>query len=220
MICLLTSGSYSVRPIIYVRCLSVIRQPPTPETVKNPEYVLFLFASFPSDQWSRKFLSLHALVVGIDDYRSPEVPNLKGVVADADAFSNYLMNRLNVPRSQITDLRDAKATRENIISGIRDLGRKNDDHILNMVTQSSSSMDTAQVVVHQPDGKRRTTRFSLSSHMIVVSMSEEVKFARYQTEHWELCFISSQMSKVIIFCVVSLSPSASFFTSTASDSHF
>lgn len=74
---------------------------------------------------------LHALVIGINDYKSPEVPNLLGAVADADAFSNYLMNHLNVPRSQITDLRDAEATRDNIISRIRDLGRKNDDHLKN-----------------------------------------------------------------------------------------
>ena len=52
--------------------------------------------------------------------------NLSGAVADADAFSNYLMNHLNVPRSQITDLRDAEATRDNIINAIHDLGRENE----------------------------------------------------------------------------------------------
>lgn len=57
------------------------------------------------------------------------MPNLLGAVADADAFSNYLIKHLKVPRSQITDLRDAEATRDNIIGCIRNL--KDDDRITN-----------------------------------------------------------------------------------------
>lgn len=71
-------------------------------------------------------MSLHALVIGINSYASPTLRNLHGAVADAEAFLTYLTRYLNVPRSQITNLRDAMATRKNIIDAIDNL-MKNDN---------------------------------------------------------------------------------------------
>jgi Caspase domain len=72
---------------------------------------------------------LYALVIGIDNYQSSEVDNLYGACADADAISDYLIKKLNVPSSQITNLRNAQATRDNIISKICDLGEEDDHHV-------------------------------------------------------------------------------------------
>ncbi|KDR67099.1 hypothetical protein GALMADRAFT_1129111 [Galerina marginata CBS 339.88] len=60
--------------------------------------------------------SLFALTIGINDYSHPEIENLRGAVADADAVTEYLQNSLNVPSSQIVNLRNEDATREGILA--------------------------------------------------------------------------------------------------------
>ncbi|KZV62921.1 hypothetical protein PENSPDRAFT_230202 [Peniophora sp. CONT] len=62
---------------------------------------------------------LHALIIGIDKYRSDNIDDLKGAVSDADAVRDYLRAELNVPDHQIVNLRDEDATREAIIRGVR-----------------------------------------------------------------------------------------------------
>ncbi|KAF7366608.1 hypothetical protein MSAN_00918600 [Mycena sanguinolenta] len=56
-----------------------------------------------------------ALVIGIDEYKSNSIPNLKGCVNDARAFKNFLTNRFNIPESQVAFLANQDATREDIL---------------------------------------------------------------------------------------------------------
>ncbi|KZV74057.1 hypothetical protein PENSPDRAFT_648260 [Peniophora sp. CONT] len=62
---------------------------------------------------------IHALLIGIDKYKSDDPEGLRGAVADADAMGFYLRKDLRVPDDQITDLRNADATRAAIIRCIQ-----------------------------------------------------------------------------------------------------
>ncbi|KAF8584894.1 hypothetical protein K439DRAFT_1633170 [Ramaria rubella] len=64
-------------------------------------------------------LPFFALVIGIDDYES--VNKLTGAVADADDVARFLLNHLDVPNDHITNLRDASATRKNIVQAFHNL---------------------------------------------------------------------------------------------------
>ena len=61
---------------------------------------------------------LFALIIGINEYESPNIPKLLGAVPDADAVRDYMEKHLGVPSSQIRVLRDREATRAAIIDGI------------------------------------------------------------------------------------------------------
>ncbi len=78
--------------------------------------------------------SLFALVIGIDEYADPNVYNLTGAVADADAVNDFLQKTLHVPESQIKNLRNKEVTRVTIEREIKSLGDnpaiKKDDPIL------------------------------------------------------------------------------------------
>ncbi|CAE6438870.1 unnamed protein product [Rhizoctonia solani] len=65
--------------------------------------------------------NIHALIIGINAY--PNLPNLKGAVADADEIANFLTSEseLNVPPNQVINLRDEAATRQKIIDSFRSL---------------------------------------------------------------------------------------------------
>ncbi|KAI0341529.1 hypothetical protein BDW22DRAFT_1430174 [Trametopsis cervina] len=87
--------------------------------------------------------SMHALVIGIDEYlnngpeaarradlpdgsRTPNVaaiggPDLTGAVADARNTEQYLREHLGVPEKQICLLLNSQATRERIIQELRNL---------------------------------------------------------------------------------------------------
>ena len=62
-----------------------------------------------------------ALIIGINEYLSPKIHNLKGAVADALAIKKYLEQDLRVPASQISLLCDEQATRAAIIQGFNAL---------------------------------------------------------------------------------------------------
>ena len=62
---------------------------------------------------------LFALIIGINEYESPNIHNLLGAVPDADAMRYYLQKYMDVPSSQITNLRDGEATRAAIIDKIK-----------------------------------------------------------------------------------------------------
>ncbi|KIM37921.1 hypothetical protein M413DRAFT_13109 [Hebeloma cylindrosporum] len=58
---------------------------------------------------------LFALTIGINEYQSPQYRNLSGCLADADGINEYLQAVLSVNPRNITSLRNATATRENIL---------------------------------------------------------------------------------------------------------
>ena len=57
---------------------------------------------------------LYALLVGINTYRSPNLPQLKGSINDVMAMAQLLQDRFNVPANQIKLLTDEQATRQAI----------------------------------------------------------------------------------------------------------
>lgn len=64
---------------------------------------------------------LHALIIGIDEYKSHRINNLRGAAPDADAIADYLGHELHVPPHQIVNLRNEEATRSAIIRELRAL---------------------------------------------------------------------------------------------------
>lgn len=64
---------------------------------------------------------VHALVIGINEYKSSRIDDLYGAVPDADAMVEYLRTDLHVSDSQITNLRNGEATRAAILRELRAL---------------------------------------------------------------------------------------------------
>ncbi|RXW25381.1 hypothetical protein EST38_g461 [Candolleomyces aberdarensis] len=67
---------------------------------------------------------MHALIVGIDQFDSPNLTNLAECVADAKLVASYLKDTLLVPDDQIVALHDYEATRERIIAELQALSCK------------------------------------------------------------------------------------------------
>ena len=61
---------------------------------------------------------MFALIVGINEYASPDISNLQGAVADADAMNDFLVSTLGVPARQVMNLRNQQATRDAIVSAL------------------------------------------------------------------------------------------------------
>ncbi|KAJ7879014.1 caspase domain-containing protein [Mycena olivaceomarginata] len=57
-----------------------------------------------------------ALVIGIDEYLSDAIPNLRGCVNDAQAVKTYLADRFHMPEAQLAFLSNQNATRANILA--------------------------------------------------------------------------------------------------------
>jgi hypothetical protein len=64
---------------------------------------------------------LFALLIGINDYRSNEWPDLLGGIQDAEAMQDYLENVMRIPPSRIRALHGENATRSAIIHELRSL---------------------------------------------------------------------------------------------------
>lgn len=62
---------------------------------------------------------LHALIIGIDKYEAAE--RLWGCVHDSMAVEEFLVEDLQVPRTQIVSLRNEEASRGAVIQAFRDL---------------------------------------------------------------------------------------------------
>ena len=65
--------------------------------------------------------SLHALIIGINNYPDSNLPTLKAAISDADAFQRYLIEDLRVPAQNIRNLRGKNATRSSILSAFQSL---------------------------------------------------------------------------------------------------
>ena len=70
---------------------------------------------------STKPPQLFALIIGINEYASPTICDLKGAVPDALAVKKYLEEDLGVPASQIRILCDGEATRAAVIQAFSNL---------------------------------------------------------------------------------------------------
>ncbi len=57
----------------------------------------------------------HALVVGVDNYLDPGLPDLQYAVSDADAVASMLINRYRFPAENVTVLKNESATRTRIL---------------------------------------------------------------------------------------------------------
>ena len=66
-----------------------------------------------TDDYQLRDPLLFALIIGINAYQKQ--PHLRGAVADANAFKNYLTTSLGVDESRIISLIDQEATRAKII---------------------------------------------------------------------------------------------------------
>ena len=62
---------------------------------------------------------MFALVIGIDTYKSKDIKDLSGAVADAQAFTTYLHDQLSVPQDHLTILENEAATRLAILEELR-----------------------------------------------------------------------------------------------------
>ena len=100
---------------------------------------------------------LFALIVGINEYDSPNIKNLVGAVPDADSMRGYLLEHLGVPSSQIRDLRNSEATRATIIKEILAFSLndeiKEGDPILIYYAGHGHSANTPEGWVGCTDGK-------------------------------------------------------------------
>ncbi|KAJ2936349.1 hypothetical protein H1R20_g743, partial [Candolleomyces eurysporus] len=67
---------------------------------------------------------MHALIVGIDEFKSPSFPDLQSCVSDAMEMKKYLESTLLVPHDQIVLLRNADATKERIVEELEGLSQR------------------------------------------------------------------------------------------------
>lgn len=65
----------------------------------------------------------HALIIGISTYADPQVPVLLGVPGDV-VSARQIARAMGIPDAQITVLRDAEATKQNILAQMNALGQR------------------------------------------------------------------------------------------------
>ncbi|KAG6843370.1 hypothetical protein H0H87_005332, partial [Tephrocybe sp. NHM501043] len=65
--------------------------------------------------------SLFALIIGINKYADPSVPDLLGAVNDAIAVKHFLASNASLAKNRIIILRDEEATQDGIMSALRSL---------------------------------------------------------------------------------------------------
>lgn len=104
--------------------------------------------------------TLWALLVGIDDYASPNVRNLRGCVNDVEAMHIFLMTRYAVSEDHICVLTNEQATRTNILGTFQSFLIDNPqiqygDQILFHYSGHGSQMPAGQED-YEPDGLNET----------------------------------------------------------------
>ncbi|KAG6862577.1 hypothetical protein C0993_002544, partial [Termitomyces sp. T159_Od127] len=72
--------------------------------------------------------TLFAVLIGINKYKDPKIPDLCGAVGDADAIENFLISEVGVMKDRIVNIRDEEATREAIVKALRDLAQSSAIH--------------------------------------------------------------------------------------------
>lgn len=76
------------------------------DNLENRKSVSVVRSKMKSEIW--------AAVIGINDYKSNDIPDLKYAVSDAQAMVDYLGKRMNVPKDHIFYLDNEKATKQNV----------------------------------------------------------------------------------------------------------
>ncbi|RXW25376.1 hypothetical protein EST38_g465 [Candolleomyces aberdarensis] len=111
---------------------------------------------------------MHAVIVGIDEYKSRKFCKLTECVRDAKQVASYLEDTLLVPRDQIVTLHNSQATKERIIEELEALSRKasvaQDAPIIIYFASHSFVADNnrAYLVPHAPKIHRQTPSYSRS----------------------------------------------------------
>ncbi|RXW20604.1 hypothetical protein EST38_g5262 [Candolleomyces aberdarensis] len=67
---------------------------------------------------------MHAIIVGIDEFKSNSFTTMKSCVSDAKRVKSYLTDSLLVPQDQIVTLFNADATKDQILKGLEGLLQK------------------------------------------------------------------------------------------------
>lgn len=71
-----------------------------------------------SSLFCRKFSDLFACIIGVDSYKSEDLPPIRSSVRHAQQFNDYLTQRLCVPESQILMLLGENASRNAIMESL------------------------------------------------------------------------------------------------------
>jgi hypothetical protein len=80
---------------------------------------LFIALVFVAHVASGETPTKRALLIGIDDYKAPHIPDLAGAVNDVKLMRNILIGKFDVPDENIRMLTNEQATRAGIIEAIR-----------------------------------------------------------------------------------------------------
>ncbi|KAG6875959.1 hypothetical protein C0993_006569, partial [Termitomyces sp. T159_Od127] len=91
-----------------------------------PSVFLFLRAAFRAIKPSLQAVNIRspsffALIIGINKYMDPDIPDLRCAVNDADAVEHFLTSEIGIPKDRVMNLRDEGATRAAILTAMRDL---------------------------------------------------------------------------------------------------
>ncbi|KAJ7841777.1 hypothetical protein B0H13DRAFT_2365566 [Mycena leptocephala] len=87
-----------------------------------------------------------ALIIGIDEYQSNAIPDLRGCVNDAQTIKTYLTNRFHIPETQIAFLANQDATRGCILTKFQ----------THLISNAFIEKDDAIIIYYAGHGSRAT----------------------------------------------------------------
>ena len=96
----------------------------------------------------------YALLIGINDYLAPEIPNLNGCINDVESVHQYLLNRqtVDIPFNILT-LKNQEATRSEIINSFRNhLGKAKKGEIAFFYFSGHGSREKAPIELQKLQG--------------------------------------------------------------------
>ncbi|KAJ7481035.1 caspase domain-containing protein [Mycena galericulata] len=106
-------GSLTVAPVLDARDQDLVKAFPSP--TKGPPVTVTYRLREPERNFRDPRCPFFAFIIGIDQYLSNAIPNLRGCVNDAQTMRNFLTNRFHIPEAQIAFLANEDATRKAIL---------------------------------------------------------------------------------------------------------
>ena len=97
-----------------------------------------------------------ALLMGIDKYETPGIPQLEGCVSDVDLMAGILRDNFGFPISNITVLRDEQATRDGILGAMNALASRISANDIVVVHYSGHGSQMTDREGDEPDGLDET----------------------------------------------------------------